>query len=194
MGFFSSIGGVLNDVLGTTSAMKAQNRQQWAMWNAQNAYNTPAAQMERLKEAGLNPMLVYGHGSVVGNTAGSMSAAAGSSGGGAGLLGAIVKSPWAAVKMYQDLKLGQEQIDQVKANKAVALATAGKINAEADILRNQIDNTVPGMDIGGSKGPIEKVIRGVYGVNKEFEKRRRDYIKRHTYNPSLPALGRNYRP
>ena len=33
-----------------------------SMWNAQNEYNTPAMQMQRLKEAGLNPNLVYGSG------------------------------------------------------------------------------------------------------------------------------------
>lgn len=33
-----------------------------ADWSMQNAYNTPAAQMQRLKEAGLNPNLVYGNG------------------------------------------------------------------------------------------------------------------------------------
>lgn len=31
-------------------------------WSTQNAYNSPAAQMQRLKEAGLNPHLVYGNG------------------------------------------------------------------------------------------------------------------------------------
>lgn len=31
-------------------------------WNTQNAYNSPAAQMQRLKDAGLNPNLVYGNG------------------------------------------------------------------------------------------------------------------------------------
>ena len=30
------------------------------LWNMQNAYNTPKAQMERFKEAGLNPNLIYG--------------------------------------------------------------------------------------------------------------------------------------
>lgn len=30
------------------------------MWNKTNKYNTPAAQMERYKEAGLNPHLIYG--------------------------------------------------------------------------------------------------------------------------------------
>lgn len=32
------------------------------MWNMQNAYNTPEMQMQRLKEAGLNPNLIYGSG------------------------------------------------------------------------------------------------------------------------------------
>lgn len=32
------------------------------MWNMQNAYNSPQAQMARFKEAGLNPHLMYGQG------------------------------------------------------------------------------------------------------------------------------------
>lgn len=32
-------------------------------WNRQNEYNTPEAQMERFKAAGLNPNLIYGRGS-----------------------------------------------------------------------------------------------------------------------------------
>ena len=31
------------------------------MWNQQNAYNSPAAQMKRLEDAGLNPNLAYGN-------------------------------------------------------------------------------------------------------------------------------------
>lgn len=34
------------------------------MWNRQNEYNTPLAQMQRLQEAGLNPNLMYGQGNV----------------------------------------------------------------------------------------------------------------------------------
>lgn len=38
----------------------------WAMddWAMQNQYNSPAEQMKRLREAGLNPNLVYGNGAV----------------------------------------------------------------------------------------------------------------------------------
>lgn len=39
-----------------------QRRDALADWNMENAYNSPAAQMQRLKEAGLNPNLVYGNG------------------------------------------------------------------------------------------------------------------------------------
>lgn len=45
---------------------KMMHRQrEWALadWEMQNQYNSPTAQMQRLKEAGLNPNLVYGGGS-----------------------------------------------------------------------------------------------------------------------------------
>ena len=47
----------------------AKNRQRLAdqqnvkFWNMQNEYNTPANQMKRLQDAGLNPNLIYGSGS-----------------------------------------------------------------------------------------------------------------------------------
>lgn len=41
---------------------KYQNEFQRELWNENNAYNTPAAQMSRFKEAGLNPHLIYGKG------------------------------------------------------------------------------------------------------------------------------------
>lgn len=41
-------------------------------WHRQNQYNSPQSQMARLKSAGLNPHLVYGTGTVTGNTSGTM--------------------------------------------------------------------------------------------------------------------------
>lgn len=41
------------------------------MWQMQNYYNLPKNQMARLKDAGLNPHLVYGTGTVTGNTIGN---------------------------------------------------------------------------------------------------------------------------
>lgn len=47
-------------------------QRQWALddWAMQNEYNSPAQQMRRLKEAGLNPHLIYGKGAE--NTAGAI--------------------------------------------------------------------------------------------------------------------------
>lgn len=45
---------------------KMYNRQKadnLEFWNLQNSYNSPAAQMQRYKDAGLNPHLIYGQGS-----------------------------------------------------------------------------------------------------------------------------------
>lgn len=56
----------------TLEANKELARYQYSkdleMWNRQNLYNLPSAQMERFKEAGLNPNLIYGQGNA-GNAA-----------------------------------------------------------------------------------------------------------------------------
>lgn len=70
-----AVGGPLGAALGAVtggfsgwSRKKAQNDawrrssdMTWSLWNAQNLYNDPAAQMRRFKAAGLNPNLIYGH-------------------------------------------------------------------------------------------------------------------------------------
>ncbi|MBS7359848.1 MAG: hypothetical protein KIG53_04490 [Oscillospiraceae bacterium] len=94
MGIFSSIGkflsgsvggallnaglGVVGNFLGNNQAEKNQQKQnefnaleaqktrdwQEKMWNLNNEYNTPLAQVNRIREAQLNPNLVYGTGSI----------------------------------------------------------------------------------------------------------------------------------
>lgn len=64
----STLAGVGGNVLGTIAGGLFGQSMADRQWNKQNAYNTPKAQMERLKAAGLNPNLVYGNGSVA-NTA-----------------------------------------------------------------------------------------------------------------------------
>lgn len=54
--------------IGQTALSKLGYNRDVKMWERQNEYNKPANQMKRLKEAGLNPNLVYGTGTVAGNT------------------------------------------------------------------------------------------------------------------------------
>lgn len=57
----------------TKELMALQQQYSLENWNRENAYNSPAAQMARLKAAGLNPNLVYGSGSAgVSGVAGSI--------------------------------------------------------------------------------------------------------------------------
>lgn len=60
----------------TIQANKEMAQYQWSkdleMWNMGNKYNSPEAQMQRLKAAGLNPNMVYGSGSAAGQSAGQL--------------------------------------------------------------------------------------------------------------------------
>lgn len=70
--------GVGQDMLSSAETLAQQKKladynfaQNLSMWNLNNAYNDPSAQMARLEKAGLNKNLVYGGGNVTGNTSGS---------------------------------------------------------------------------------------------------------------------------
>ncbi len=45
---------------GSRKSQKRANKYNVSQWKRQNRYNNPAAQMDRLKAAGLNPNLIYG--------------------------------------------------------------------------------------------------------------------------------------
>lgn len=78
----TAIGGFFGNMFNKNAADKAWdkqvafsqqqqfNQQKWieSMWRQNNSYNSPAAQMKRYKEAGLNPDLIYSQGNA-GNSA-----------------------------------------------------------------------------------------------------------------------------
>ena len=212
MAFLGGVGSLVNNILGTTQAMKDQNKAQWDMWNAQNAYNTPAAQMKRLKEAGLNPMLVYGSGSHS-FTAGSMSASGASGAGGSlasslvsGLFGRLTQGEknelakqslglekqrisQAGIRLHQDLELGQAQIDQVKANALNALLQAERQGLENEAYRKSI-GTGFAWQKPGTADMFNTTIRGLKWLADPSSW---DVQAPAVYDKSLPAIGRNVR-
>jgi hypothetical protein len=66
-----------NQAANNMNIMLARNQARWNLnqWHRENRYNTPAQQMARFKEAGLNPHLIYGQGNP-GNASSVMSAKA----------------------------------------------------------------------------------------------------------------------
>lgn len=100
-------------------------QQNLQMWNLQNAYNLPANQIARLKQAGLNPNLIYGNPD---NTAGAPPEKEGAK----GERGAV--DPMAITNAL----LMQKQMENLQADNEVKLAEARNINADTE--NKKLDN------------------------------------------------------
>nr|WAE43354.1 MAG: DNA pilot protein [Microviridae sp.] len=116
-GAMSAINGAFNSGMTNAANMKMakyQYSQEMDMWNKANAYNSPSAQMDRLKAAGLNPNLIYGNGSAAtGQTANQLPRYQ------APTMRADVmpegNSQQNSMNTYQDYKIKDAQIDNLKA-------------------------------------------------------------------------------
>jgi hypothetical protein len=132
--------GAVNTILqpAMTAITNRQNRK-YALedWNRQNAYNHPAQQMQRLKEAGLNPNLVYGSGATT--------------------IAQPVRSPEQQVPnidlqkvpetimQYQGIK--NQQLEYSRIQKAMELQEAQKKNIEANTLSTLAGTDLKKLDI-----------------------------------------------
>lgn len=87
--------------------MNYQNNWNYELWKQQNEYNSPANQMKRFKEAGLNPHLIYGKGES-GNATNIQSAKPNSWQPRAPQIS--MPDIMAAMSMYQDIRFKDEQI------------------------------------------------------------------------------------
>jgi len=83
------------------------------MWQMQNEYNTPAMQMQRLTEAGLNPHLMYGQGNT-GNASSPQRSPVPEVQNELASLAQMSLAP--IISMYQDWRVKNAQIDNLQAN------------------------------------------------------------------------------
>lgn len=163
------------------SAKKAFERNLY-MWNLNNAYNDPSAQMMRLKAAGLNPNLVYGSGSVVGNTS--------NSGYGDYSYNVYKPSKSQMVQEYQQLLANDASIKNLAAETAVKGEQAGyygelarKEGLQADILQYDKDFYTLIENLFGSSGKASG------GFVKSFS----DFLARGGVNASARQIGLLFR-
>lgn len=166
------------------------------MWEKGNLYNSPSAQMDRLRSAGLNPNLVYGSGSAAGNSAGTLPKY------NAPRMDYNYLPPVdipAMIGAYQDFNLKNAQIDNVEAqsdineNKALwsylseayRVGTAREKEMLATVMR-QIQtgdfSPLPKLD---PKNRREMGWSGEQFQPSEFQKSQLDYLK--TRNRKIDA-------
>lgn len=128
-----SEGGWFDSYHNSTSGKSQQdeaNAMAMKSWQLANDYNHPIQQMQRLKAAGLNPNLVYGSGSVAGNTTSAPSLVGG---------GVSTKTESAIRGLNQVLSFaqGKANIDQTRASTQASAAAAGASSAQAANLNAQ---------------------------------------------------------
>lgn len=118
----------------------AQQQRDWQrqMWDLQNAYNHPSEQMARLKEAGLNPRMIYNTGA---------SSAVGTAGDVKGYTRAEAKSTTAGLNAFSNivqLKAVQAQTNNVEAQTKLTQQKALREAVETAIQgkRNRFENAM----------------------------------------------------
>lgn len=131
------VGDVINYALNKKQNQKAYE-QNLEMWHKQNLYNHPTQQMQRLKEAGLNPNLVYGSGTstLAGSGPTKQPTQANINTG----LDAISK-----LGQYQNIQLTKAQTDNVQAETANKLTENTNKTLQQAILRKEAEKM--GIDI-----------------------------------------------
>lgn len=143
-----------------------QRRDALADYFMQNEYNSPAAQMKRLREAKLNPNLVYGNGAVA--TGGQVRSSSASAPTGE----APRTDLGGAVSGYLNAKMQQQQTDNLKAQNDVLLEQKKKLAAETAGVN--LDNALKDFD-----------------YNFRIENRNRDIYKKEQSNVNLYRYGNN---
>lgn len=134
-GFFNPVGegGLFTKYHNSTSGASQQadaNRMAMLSWTLANDYNHPIQQMERLKAAGLNPNLVYGSGSVAGNTTSAPSLVGGG-------ISTKTESAIRGLNSVLNFAQGKASLEQTRAGAQASVASAGASAAQAANLNQQ---------------------------------------------------------
>lgn len=158
----SALTGGLMDGIGSLFTIGAQKRaattafnRQNEFWDKQNAYNTPKAQMNRLRDAGLNPALMYGKGNV----------------GNAQNLSGVQKANVQGPQLAQSAAAGA-QISLINAQRRKLEAEADNIDADtgkkgSETAGIKIDNAIKAMTEKGMSQNEATYIEGLVSEWKE---------------------------
>jgi len=187
------LGAYTQGVQNRANQRRAEKMFQWEVnanrenWRMQNEYNHPAQQMQRLKEAGLNPNLVYGNGATA--TGGSISSSSANTPQGQ----APRLDPGKIVSGYLDAQLREIQIDQGKASIDIMKQDAINKALQSQLTNAQIQKL--GADTETTKFGLSQAQRladysveaaklGNQKIEQEIQINAKDYVLRELKNGS----------
>ena len=157
-------------------------------WNKENEYNSPAAQMERYKAAGLNPNLIYGQQNTGGTIqSGQVSTNPQDYQPDSIKRGAALQAFAGAMSQYQDLIAKQGQIDNTRAvtQNVHSQKALNYLNAEGKALENRFasdayDYKLEGIQLQNAHSAYDLEQKNIFGFDKalwELEKLKSDVRK-----------------
>ena len=144
----------ITDSTNRANLILAEYQNQWNIdqWNRENEYNSPAAQMVRYQEAGLNPNLIYGQQNLSAGSPQAANARVES----AHLVSkrdqrmqARLSAVTGAINMvlntigqFQDVRLREQQIDKVKADAELTMANKGLLSDRRTLMGYDIQKAM----------------------------------------------------
>lgn len=133
---------------GATSNQNRVNRKfALQQWNRENAYNSPTAQMQRLRDAGLNPNLVYGGGAT------TLAAKSLPQSGDAPQFS--TPNPMGLMAQHQDIKKGKAETDNLSKQAVI-------LDKQAELLEVQKLKTVSEIPGITARGTIQMELAKLY--------------------------------
>lgn len=152
----NELGDVVGKVFNKATGAEEANQWQWDMWNAQNAYNAPLAQRQRLEAAGYNPLLNQGwSGGASGGTASAMTSHQGS-GKGLDLLGQVSS----LTNSFSQAALAREQARKLKHDNDVVEGTP--VSASDNSLSGKLFRAGKWL-FGGSENSAKSAVQSFAG-------------------------------
>lgn len=160
--FVGDVLGIVGDVgmnLYNAKVMKDINEQNhdWALQaeNRERAYNSPKQQMLRLKEAGLNPNLIYGSGASTGNL---------------NARSATAEAPQMSLSFLdrlraaREMKLQNKQMENIDAQTKLTETKTDIADAEARIAKHDADVVTGRPGVTSKEGGVEGVVKDISGI------------------------------
>lgn len=117
------------------------------MWDKNNLYNSPQAQRERLEQAGLNPNLAYGSGSVAGNTSTQIPKYQHVSPDYGGVKAFQLPNMLAMLSQFQDIKMKSQQTDNLAEQKKVISSNAVMAKLKEVAESTYVDSSYSDLDV-----------------------------------------------